>query len=129
MAEPTYTVASDSETSGGEKSSSASPEVAIGIDIGIYHCSVAAWNGFQVELLRSRNQKLMRSYVTFKDETPSGGVSNQLSQEYEMLSGAAIFNIVRLIGRADTDPVVNASKASHFLCKHWIWVCNSLSHR
>ncbi|PSS01441.1 Heat shock 70 protein [Actinidia chinensis var. chinensis] len=115
MAEPTYTVASDSETSGVEKSSSASQEVAIGIDLGTSHCSVAVWNGSQVELLRSRNQKLMRSYVTFKDDTPSGGVSNQLSQEYEMLSGAAIFNIVRLIGRVDTDPVVHASKSLPFL--------------
>ncbi|GFZ08856.1 heat-shock protein 70T-2 [Actinidia rufa] len=115
MAEPTYTVASDSETSGVEKTSSASPEVAIGIDIGTSHCSVAVWNGSQVELLRSRNQKLMRSYVTFKDDTPSGGVSNQLSQEYEMLSGAAVFNIIRLIGRVDTDPVVHASKSLPFL--------------
>ncbi|KAH7857874.1 hypothetical protein Vadar_017403 [Vaccinium darrowii] len=77
---------------------------------------MAVWNGSQVELLRNtRNQKLMRSYVTFKDEIPSGGVTNQLSQEYEILSGAAIFNIVRLIGRVDTDPVVHASKNLPFL--------------
>ncbi|KAL6970411.1 hypothetical protein U1Q18_030111 [Sarracenia purpurea var. burkii] len=116
MAEPPYTVASDSETTGGEKSSSSFPETAIGIDIGTSHCSVAVWNGSQVELLRNtRDQKLMQSYVTFKDEIPSGGVSNQLSHEYEMLSGAAIFNIIRLIGRVDTDPVVHASKSLPFL--------------
>lgn len=116
MEEQAYTVASDSETPGGEKSSLTFPETAIGIDIGTSHCSMAVWNGSQVELLRNtRNEKLMRSYVTFKDDIPSGGVTNQLSQEYEILSGAAIFNIVRLIGRVDTDPVVHASKTLPFL--------------
>ncbi|KAB1214276.1 Heat shock 70 kDa protein 8 [Morella rubra] len=116
MAEPAYTVASDSETTGEEKSSSAFPEIAIGIDIGTSQCSVAAWNGSQVEILKNtRNQKMMRSYVTFKDEVPSGGVSNQLSHESEMLSGAAIFNMKRLIGRVDTDPVVHSSKSLPFL--------------
>ncbi|KAJ0035094.1 hypothetical protein Pint_24832 [Pistacia integerrima] len=116
MAEPAYTVASDSETIGEEKSSSVFPEIAIGIDIGTSQCSVAFWNGSQVELLKNtRNQKMMRSYVTFKDEIPSGGVSNQLSHENEMLSGAAIFNMKRLIGRVDTDPVVHASKSLPFL--------------
>lgn len=116
MAEPAYTVASDSEPAGEEKSSSAFPEIAIGIDIGTSQCSVAIWNGSQVELLKNtKNQKMMRSYVTFKDEVPSGGVSNQLSHENEMLSGAAIFNMKRLIGRVDTDPVVHASKSLPFL--------------
>ncbi|XP_075652791.1 heat shock 70 kDa protein 8 isoform X2 [Castanea sativa] len=58
---------------------------------------------------------MMRSYVTFKDDIPSGGVSNQLSHENEMLSGAAIFNMKRLIGRVDTDPVVHSSKNLPFL--------------
>ncbi|MBA0558996.1 hypothetical protein Golob_015980, partial [Gossypium lobatum] len=116
MAEPAYTVASDSETTGEEKSSSAFPEIAIGIDIGTSQCSVAVWNGSQVELLKNtRNQKLMRSYVTFKDDIPSGGVSYQLSHEHEMLSGAVIFNMKRLIGRVDTDPVVHSSKSLPFL--------------
>lgn len=116
MAEPAYTVASDSETTGEEKFSSAFPEIAIGIDIGTSQCSVAAWNGSQVEILKNtRNQKMMRSYVTFKDDVPSGGVSNQLSHESEMLSGAAIFNMKRLIGRVDTDPVVHSSKSLPFL--------------
>ncbi|KAI5649138.1 hypothetical protein M9H77_35143 [Catharanthus roseus] len=115
-AEAAYTVASDSETTGEEKSSPSSAEVAIGIDIGTSQCSVAVWNGSEVELLRNtRNQKLLRSYVTFKDETPAGGVSNQLAHEYEMLSGAAIFNMKRLIGRVDTDPVVHSSKSLPFL--------------
>lgn len=116
MAEPAYTVASDSETTGEEKSSSAFPEIAIGIDVGTSKCSVAVWNGSEVELLKNtRNQKMMRSYVTFKDDIPSGGVSNQLSHEHEMLSGAAIFNMKRLIGRVDTDPVVHSSKSLPFL--------------
>ncbi|XVF28861.1 hypothetical protein REPUB_Repub15cG0068800 [Reevesia pubescens] len=116
MAEQAYTVASDSETTGEEKSSSAFPETAIGIDIGTSQCSVAIWNGSQVELLKNtRNQKLMRSYVTFKDEIPSSGVSNQLSHEHEMLSGAVIFNMKRLVGRVDTDPVVHSSKNLPFL--------------
>lgn len=116
MAEPIYTVASDSETTGEEKTTSTFPEIAVGIDIGTSQCSIAVWNGSQVELLKNtRNQKIMRSYVTFKDETPSGGVSNELSHEYDMLSGAAIFNMKRLIGRVDTDPVVHASKSLPFL--------------
>jgi heat shock protein 4 len=116
MSEPAYTVASDSETTGEEKTSSTFPEIAIGIDIGTSQCSVAVWNGSQVELLKNtRNQKLMQSYVTFKNDVPLGGVSNQLSHEQEMLSGAAIFNMKRLIGRVDTDPVVHASKSLPFL--------------
>ncbi|KAI5573391.1 hypothetical protein BDE02_10G077800 [Populus trichocarpa] len=116
MEEPKYTVASDSETTGEEKSSPAFAEIAIGIDIGTSQCSIAVWNGSEVELLKNtRNQKLMRSYVTFKEEVPSGGVSNQISHEYEILSGVAIFNMKRLIGRVDTDPVVHASKRLPFL--------------
>ncbi|KAL3626277.1 hypothetical protein CASFOL_029826 [Castilleja foliolosa] len=116
MAEPAYTVASDSETTGDEKFSSLFPEIAIGIDIGTSQCSIAIWNGSHVELLRNtRNQKLIRSYVTFKDETPAGGVTNQLAHEHDMLSGEAIFNVKRLLGRADTDPVVHSSKSLPFL--------------
>lgn len=116
MAEPAYVVASDSETTAEERSSSSFPEIALGIDIGTSQCSIAVWNGSQVELLKNtRNQKMMRSYVTFKDDTPSGGVSSQLSHEHEVLSGAAIFNMKRLIGRVDTDPVVHASKSLPFL--------------
>ncbi|KAF2284189.1 hypothetical protein GH714_019852 [Hevea brasiliensis] len=116
MAEQQYIVVSDSETIGEEKSSSAFPEIAIGIDIGTSQCSIAVWNGSQVELLKNtRNQKLMLSYVSFKEDTPSGGVSNQPSHELEMFSGAAIFNMKRLIGRVDTDPVVQASKRLPFL--------------
>ncbi|XP_038897373.1 heat shock 70 kDa protein 8 [Benincasa hispida] len=116
MAEPIYTVASDSETTGEDKTTSTFPDIAVGIDIGTSQCSIAVWNGSQVELLKNtRNQKIMRSYVTFKDDTPSGGVSNELSHEFDMLSGAAIFNMKRLIGRVDTDPVVHASKSLPFL--------------
>lgn len=116
MAEQAYTVASDGETAGEEKTTSPFPEIAIGFDIGTSQCSAAIWNGSQVELLRNtRNQKLIRSYVTFKDDTPSSGVSNHLSHEYEMLSGAAIFSMKRLVGRIDTDPVVHSSQTLPFL--------------
>ncbi|XP_043722913.1 heat shock 70 kDa protein 8-like [Telopea speciosissima] len=117
MAEPAYTVASDSETSGEDKPSSAYTEIAIGIDIGTSQCSVAAWNGSEVQLLKNtRDQTVMRSYVTFKDEIPSGGISDHVAlSEYEIFSGSAIFNMKRLVGRMDTDPVVHASKNLPFL--------------
>ncbi|KZV52275.1 heat shock 70 kDa protein 8 [Dorcoceras hygrometricum] len=116
MTEPAYTVASDSETTGEEKSSPPSPEVAIGIDIGTSQSSVAIWNGSDIELLANRQgQKFFRSYVKFKDEIPASGVSSQLSHEDEMSSGAAIFNMKRLVGRVDTDPIIHASKSLPFL--------------
>ncbi|KAL3507901.1 hypothetical protein ACH5RR_033283 [Cinchona calisaya] len=113
--EPAYTVASDSETTGEEKTSSPLLEIAVGIDIGTSQCSIAVWNGSQVEIMKdTKNQKLMRSYVTFKNDIPSGGVSNQLAHEYEMLTGATVFNMKHLIGRLDTDPVVMQARTSHF---------------
>ncbi|CAN8315696.1 unnamed protein product [Cochlearia groenlandica] len=119
MAEQVYTVASDSENTGEEEKSSSSPslpEIALGIDIGTSQCSIAVWNGSQVHILRNtRNQKLIKSFVTFKDDVPAGGVTNQLEHEHDMLTGAAIFNMKRLIGRVDTDPVVHASKSLPFL--------------
>ena len=45
MAEQPYTVASDSETTGEDKSQPSFPDVAIGIDIGTSKCSVAVWDG------------------------------------------------------------------------------------
>ncbi|KAL5102241.1 hypothetical protein RYX36_006568 [Vicia faba] len=114
MEESEYTVASGSETT--EEKPSALPNIAVGIDIGTSQSSVAVWKGSEVELLKNqRNRKLMKSYVSFKDESPSGGVTNHLSNEHEMLSGDTIFNIKRLIGRVDTDPVVRASKNLPFL--------------
>lgn len=117
MAEPAYTLASDSETTADEKQLPTFPELAIGIDIGTSQCSVAIWNGVFVELLKNtRDQKLMRSYVIFKEEMPSGGVSEELgNDDNEIYSGRAIFNIKRLVGRMDTDPVVHASKTLPFL--------------
>ncbi|KAL5980864.1 hypothetical protein ACLOJK_028784 [Asimina triloba] len=117
MAEPAYTVVSDSEASGEEKQSPSFPEPAIGIDIGTSQCSIAIWTGSLVELLRNtRNQKMMRSYVIFKDEAPSGGVSEAAGHdEHEILSGSAVFNMKRLVGRLDTDPILHASKTLPFL--------------
>ncbi|KAF6162739.1 hypothetical protein GIB67_029008 [Kingdonia uniflora] len=113
MAEQAYTVASDGETVEDDRGSSVYPEIAIGIDIGTFQSSVAVWNGSQVDILKNtKNQKMWRSYVTFKDEIPSSGVTNQISDEFEIFSGSAIFNMKRLIGRADTDPVVHSSKTT-----------------
>ncbi|MBA0651621.1 hypothetical protein Goklo_018929 [Gossypium klotzschianum] len=57
-----------------EKSSSAFPEIAIGIDIGTSECSVAVWNGSQVELLKNtRNEPLICSDVPLNDDIPSVG--------------------------------------------------------
>ncbi|VAH88251.1 unnamed protein product [Triticum turgidum subsp. durum] len=121
MAEQFYTVASDSETTGDDKAPQSFPDVAIGIDIGTSRCSVAIWNGHQVELMKNtRSQKGMRSYVMFKDDTLSAGVTGGATKEHaheerDILSGSAIFNMKRLIGRMDTDEVVQASKTLPFL--------------
>ncbi|PKA53595.1 Heat shock 70 kDa protein 8 [Apostasia shenzhenica] len=114
MAEPIYTV---SEATADDKNHPLLPEIAIGIDIGTSKCSVAVWNGSKVELLRNtRNQKSMRSYVMFKDEMPWGGVSEVLRHDdREIFSSGAIFNMKRLIGRMDTDPVVHSCKTLPFL--------------
>jgi heat shock protein 4 len=86
MAEQMYTVASDSETTGEDKSQPSFPDVAIGIDIGTSKCSVAVWNGHQVELLKNtRNQKGMRSYVMFKDDNLSAGVTGGATPENAQL--------------------------------------------
>lgn len=118
MAEPIYTVASDGETTGEDKQQYPFPDLAVGIDIGTSKCSVAIWNGSRVELLRNtRNQKSMRSYVLFKDvEDPSGGISEELPHsDHEIFSGSAVFNMKRLVGRVDSDPIVHASKTLPFL--------------
>ncbi|URD85639.1 Hsp70 protein [Musa troglodytarum] len=117
MAEQPYMVASDSETTGDDKSQSAFHDLAIGIEVGTSKCSIAVWNGARVELLRNtRKQKAMRSFVMFKDDMSSGGASNETAyEEKEILSGSAIFNMKRLIGRADTDPIVHASKSLPFV--------------
>ncbi|KAG8074072.1 hypothetical protein GUJ93_ZPchr0006g44279 [Zizania palustris] len=121
MSEQVNIVASDSETTGEDKSQLSFPDVAIGIDIGTSNCSVAVWTGHQVELLENtRNQNGMRSYVMFKDDTLSAGVTRGATREHgheerDILSGSAIFNMKRLIGRMDTDEVVQASKGLPFL--------------
>ncbi|CAI8589492.1 unnamed protein product [Vicia faba] len=88
----------------------------VGFDIGTSECSVAVSNGSQVTLLKNRiNQKFTKSFVTFKDQATSSGVTRPLSDDLEMLSGDTVFNMKRLIGRVDTDPVVRASKYLPFL--------------
>ncbi|XP_047336280.1 heat shock 70 kDa protein 8 [Impatiens glandulifera] len=114
--ESAYTVASDSDTTGEEKPTNPFPEIAIGIDIGTSKCSMAIWNGTQVQLItNARNQTAMQSYVTFKDDVPATGVTNQPAHEQELLTGSAVFNVKRLIGRVDTDPIIHASKNLPFL--------------
>ncbi|KAB2014579.1 hypothetical protein ES319_D09G235400v1 [Gossypium barbadense] len=116
MAEPGYTVESKCETTEEEKSSSASSEVVIGIDIGTSQCSVAVWNGSEVELLKNtRNQPLIRFDVPVDNDIPLGEVNYHLSRKHERLSGASILNMKRLIGRVDTDRIVHASKNFPFL--------------
>ncbi|KAK8338380.1 hypothetical protein V6Z11_A09G247700 [Gossypium hirsutum] len=88
MAEVAYTVEPDCETTE-EKSLSAFPEIAIGIDIGTSEFSVAVWNGSQVELLKNTRNK--------------------------PFSGASILNMKRLIGRVNTDRLVQAGKNFPFL--------------
>ncbi|KAJ0982294.1 hypothetical protein J5N97_010549 [Dioscorea zingiberensis] len=109
MAEYHYTVASDSETSVEDKQQS-SLDIAIGIDIGTSHCRIAVWNHGLVELVKD-----MPSYVLLKDDSPESTIQNVAYNEEEILSGSAIFNLKRLIGRMDTDPVVHASKTLPFL--------------
>jgi len=71
MPESAYIVTSGSEATGEEKSSTFF-EIAIGIDLGTSQCSIAVWSGFRVELLKNtRNEKIMKLYVTFKSDTPS----------------------------------------------------------
>ncbi|KAB2067495.1 hypothetical protein ES319_A09G230000v1 [Gossypium barbadense] len=116
MAEPEYIVESECGTTEEEKSSSASSEVVIGIDIGTSQCSVAVWNGSEVELLKNtRNQPLIRFDVPVDNDIPLGEVNYHLSHKHERLSGASILNMKRLIGRVDTDRVVRASKNFPFL--------------
>ena len=116
MAEQQYTVASDSEVSYGEQPPPFL-DTALGIDIGTSQCSVATWTGFDVELLtNTRQEKHLKSYVLFKDSLPTGGLNEELPhREEEIFSGSAVFNVKRLIGRVDTDPVVHVSKTLPFL--------------
>ncbi|KAG6470722.1 hypothetical protein ZIOFF_071799 [Zingiber officinale] len=117
MDEQLYMVASDSENTCEDKGQSAFHDVAVGIDLGTSKCSVAVWSGAGVELLKNtQNQKTMRSYVMFGDDVPVGGASEvRAYAEDQILSGSAIFNVKRLIGRSDKDPIIHGSKILPFL--------------
>eukprot|EP01018_Ginkgo_biloba_P032642 Gb_20061 [translate_table: standard] len=118
--ETAYTVASDNEGAG-EDVEHPSPfvETAIGIDVGTSQCCVAVWKDSKVELLQnSVGRKMMASYVLFKGDSPFSGISSEKPQDdEELFSGSAIFNVKRLIGRMDTDPVVHNSKNLPFMVK------------
>uniref|UniRef100_A0A0C9S566 TSA: Wollemia nobilis Ref_Wollemi_Transcript_21746_2457 transcribed RNA sequence n=1 Tax=Wollemia nobilis TaxID=56998 RepID=A0A0C9S566_9CONI len=120
MTEPeaAYTVASDNEAA----SDDAEPtipfvETAIGIDFGTFQCRLAAWKDSKVELLHNlEGHRMMPSFVLFKGDTPSSGISLETSyNQQELLSGSAVFNVKRLVGRMDTDPVVHDSKNLPFM--------------
>ncbi|KAH7315110.1 hypothetical protein KP509_21G034800 [Ceratopteris richardii] len=56
----------------------------------------------------------MQSYVLFKGDIPSSGVSASI-MDAELNSGSAIYLAKCLLGRVDTDPVVELYKSSPFL--------------
>ncbi|CAJ2634665.1 heat shock protein 70 kDa [Trifolium pratense] len=110
------TLASDSETTD-EVNLLPPPEIPIGIDIGTWPCCVAVWNGSDFDLFSNKtNENIMKSGEIFKFDSSSIGVIStsevSLSQDqvHDMSYEATIYNMRRLIGRIDTDPVVHASK-------------------
>ncbi|KAK8948919.1 Heat shock 70 kDa protein 8 [Platanthera zijinensis] len=117
MADEIYTVAYDSETSADERAKPVPADIAIGIDIGTSKCSFAIWNGAEVEVLQNTQiQSTIPSHVLFKDEMPPEGFSYEVPRSgAEILSGSDAFNMKRLIGRVDTDPVVKSSKMLPFM--------------
>ncbi|GLJ22930.1 hypothetical protein SUGI_0432550 [Cryptomeria japonica] len=55
-------------------------ETTIGIDVGTCECRVAVWRDSKVELLQNPGgQSMMPSYVLFQGDTPSIGVSSDVS--------------------------------------------------
>lgn len=115
--QPEYVVASDSDTATGEDwdVSSSSVNVAFGIDVGSSFCSVAIWKDSGVEVLANpRGMKRMPSHVLFKGGIPCSGVSTAIS-DTQLYSGSAIYLAKCLLGRADTDQVVQTCKNSPFL--------------
>ncbi|MCO5582768.1 hypothetical protein L7F22_036667 [Adiantum nelumboides] len=112
-----YTVASDGENNPGDESqSSLSPlQSAVGIDLGSSFCSVAIWRDSKVEILANpRGLIRMPSHVLFKGDIPWSGVSAPIS-DAELYSGSAIYLAKCLLGRADTDQVVQGCKNCPFL--------------
>lgn len=117
-AETAYTVASDNEAvSDDAEHPIPFVETAIGIDVGTFQCRVAVWKDSKIELLENPGGlKMMPSYVLFMGDSPSSGISAETpNDEKELLSGNAILNVKRLIGRMDTDPVVHKSKKLPFM--------------
>ncbi|CAJ2634690.1 unnamed protein product [Trifolium pratense] len=109
------TMASDSETTD-EVNLLPPPEIPIGIDIGTWPCCVAVWNGSDFDLYSNEtDENIMKSGETFKFVSSSilistSEVSLSQDQVHDMSYEATIYNMRRLIGRIDTDPVVHASK-------------------
>ncbi|KAL5064834.1 hypothetical protein RYX36_026571 [Vicia faba] len=108
----------DSETTGEKKLR----PITIGIDISTWPRCVAVWNGIQVKLFsNASNKMIMKANEPFKHPGPSVGaittseVSLSPGQQHDMLLKATIYNMRRMIGRIDTDPVIQASKNLPFL--------------
>lgn len=118
MADPSgYIVASDSEAAAGEDSGATllSVPVAVGIDLGSSHCSVAVWRDSRVEVLANpRGLRRMPSHVLFKSDIPCSGVSSAIT-DTELSSGSAIYHAKCLLGRVDSDQVVQSFKNCPFL--------------
>eukprot|EP00250_Pteridium_aquilinum_P010871 c19686_g1_i1 orf=120-1862(+) len=112
-----YIVASDGEPAAGEDSeeSASSVHVAVGIDLGSSSCSVAVWRDSRVEVLENPlGLKRMASHVLFKGDVPCSGVSAAIS-DADLCSGSAICLAKCLVGRVDTDQVVQSFRNSSFL--------------
>ncbi|RHN64019.1 putative Heat shock protein 70 family [Medicago truncatula] len=126
------TIAPESETSReefvkkkritGEEMFLPPPEIAIGIDIGTGPRCVAVWNDSKVELFsNTENENIMKSAEIIKDDGSSIGVISasevtlSQNQEHDMLYEATIYNMRRLIGRIDVDPIVQENKKFPFL--------------
>lgn len=107
--QPGYIVASDSENPADDPPKSF-PDVALGLDLGTSSCSLAAWRDSHVQLLPNPlGLSRFPSYVIFRPDAPSSGVTTLLSDS-DLLSGSAIFHVKSFVGRIDTDPVVQTSK-------------------
>ncbi|KAJ7549038.1 hypothetical protein O6H91_07G037500 [Diphasiastrum complanatum] len=117
-ADTAYTVASDSEVTGElyPDRSISSVETAVGIDVGTSRSSIAIWRDGIVELFPGAlGQKRLLSHILFRADAAAGVSSLGAATDEELWSGKAIFNMRRLIGRMDTDPVIRRSMHYPFL--------------
>ncbi|XP_002980626.2 heat shock 70 kDa protein 8 [Selaginella moellendorffii] len=87
---------------------------AIGIDLGTSSSAVAVWRNGRVEVFQCpEDRKSLPAYVLFSD-TPTGinKVGGGASED-ELWSGRAIFGAKKLVGRTDTDPIVQSCREKY----------------